>query len=395
MSNYVIIGSGVASLAAAKAIREKDKSGSILILGKENVLPYSRPILSKSSLLNFDPDNLSIYSESWFEENNICLKLGASVKSVSFDDKTVVTCEGESFAYDKLILASGASAFVPDIKGTDAQEVFSVRNISDIQNIKANFKASTNAVVIGGGVIGLELAMLLKDYGAKVRVLEFLPYLMSRQLDEETSLTLQKRFSDLGIEVLTGADVESINSIDGHVKSVILKDGTSFDADLVVISCGVKANLDFLNLDEIDTNRFIVIDDHGRTSVKDVFACGDVVELNGMNYALVSQAMETGRVAGLNASGEDAKMDSFDTSVVMTTPGFGLFASGDLGKNPNLKYEVKVFDSKEDPAFSVNPVNASSVRREYYVNGKLVGVSLVGNLSKMYELKEKLSKEND
>lgn len=384
---YIIIGAGIAGLSAAKAIRESDKTGTIDMFTAENNLPYSRPMLTKAPFISFNPEDWTIYKEDWFEDNHIALHIGQAVDKVNVESKMVTTPKGV-YPYDKLIVATGAESFVPPFSGHDKKGVFTIRRAEDIINIKKSYKTDTKAVVIGGGVIGLEAAVELARYGAFVTVLESMPYLMMRQIDNEISDIICQKLKD--IDIHTGIQIQSIDG-SGQAERVTLADGRVFPCDLVIVACGVRASVSALP-DSIKIPRAIAIDEHCRTSVTDVYAAGDCAEHNGINYALWSQAMAQGETAGRNAAGEDAVLKSYDTSLVMNSPELSLFALGDMGKNPDLKYEVSYLTSADfRNSFFVNQAQGEFFEKRYAVDGKLVGAAIAGNLSRMQELKDKIS----
>ena len=390
---YIIVGSGIAGLSAARAIREDDSNGQIIMFSAEDNLPYSRPMLTKAPFISFNPDDWTLYDEDWFMENKIELHLGEPVTKVDTESKAVTTSEG-SYSYDKLIIASGAESFVPPFNGRDKKGIFTIRRAEDIINIKKAYHSHTRAVVIGGGVIGLEAAVELARYGASVTVLESMPYLMTRQIDNEISDIICVKLGELGMEVHTGVQISSLDG-DTWVESVSLADGRIFPCDFVVVACGVRAVTSMLP-DTIDVPRAIAIDDHCRTSAEDVYAAGDCAQYNGVNYALWSQGLTQGYTAGKNAAGGDVTVGKTDTSLVMNSLEMSLFALGDLGKNPDAEYTSRYRSSKDSPdAFLVNPPPGEFFEKRYISHGKVVGAAIVGNLSGMQELKDKINNEEE
>lgn len=385
---YIIIGTGIAGLSAAEAIREADRNGQIAMFTAEDDLPYSRPMLTKTPFCSFDPKQWTIHDTEWFSEKNIDLHIGEPVTFVDPHLKTVYTSSG-SHPYDKLVLATGAENFVPPFKGADSPFIFTIRRTEDIFRIKRYCRSSAKAVVIGGGVIGLEAAAELWRYGTAVTVLEAAPYLMMRQIDRELSdLICQKLKKDM--DIYTDVSIESVEQLSSDTAQVLLKDGRAFPCDLVIVACGVRASLSIVP-DTVNAPRAIEIDDNCRTSDKDIFAAGDCAQYKGVNYALWSQALAQGRTAGLNAAGEEKSLRSFDTSLVINSPLLSLFALGDMGKDRDREYDIKYISASENAAaFYVNPSFGERFEKLVYHNGRLVGAAIIGNLSHMESLKEEI-----
>ncbi|HPF18744.1 MAG: FAD-dependent oxidoreductase [Eubacteriales bacterium] len=383
---YVVLGNGNAGFTAAKTIRENDKTGSILILSEESVLTYSRPMLTKTPLRTYDLKKTILYPNAWYEDKEIDVLLDTKIDRLDVELKQV-HCGQEKYSYDKCIYALGAYNFIPPIKGSDKKEVTSIRTYEDIYRLKRMSVDADHAVVIGGGVIGLEAASELTKYGIKVVVLEALPVLMPRLLDDETANTLQKTIRSF--EIHTDVAVEEIAG-EERVQEVRLKDGRVFPADLVVVSAGVRANIRIAKDAGIECDRAVVINERAETSAPDVFACGDCCEYNGANYALWSQAAEQGIAAGTNAAGGDVRMGVIDSSMTLNTDEISIFAVGDTGKNPELTYKTEITNNMEPEQFGVNPTYLKSFEKRFYANGKLVGATIIGNLTRSQVLKEEI-----
>lgn len=396
MNKYVIIGAGIAGIEAAKAIRERDSGGLINIFTAEKNLPYSRPMLTKTPFASFDPSDWTIHDHSWYEELGISLHTDRRITSI--DSGAMHICDGEKiYFYDKLILTLGAESFVPPIAGAGSRGVFTIRRSEDIYDIKKACKAGSKAVIIGGGVIGLETAAELSRYGVHVTVLEAMPYLMTRQIDRELSDMICRKLS--GIDIYTNVKISSIDASpsENQVKSVTIESGEKFCCDMVIMACGVKADTSILP-DSVSAPRAIDIDDRCRTSDKDIYAAGDCAQHNGLNYALWSEAMVQGRTAGANAAadltGKDSGLllESYDTSLMLNTPQISLFALGDMGKDPDKDYEVRRFSSTSKEIFSVNPSQGEFFEKQYWADGRLAGASIIGNLFRIQELKDMINK---
>lgn len=365
MKKIFIIGGGIAALEAAKAARSTQRDALIVILTAETALPYSRPMLTKQLMGKVTVQDLAVEPASWYDAQDIVVLTGRKVTSIDAANKTLVA-GGTTFAWDTLILATGASCFVPPIPGADGANVVAIRTFADVARVRDIAKTAKTAAVIGGGVLGLEAASSLAEAGLSVTVLEHGDQLMKRQIDEQAAQHLESAMAQKGVKLLKNADSARIDASD-----VTLTDGTRVPADLVIVSAGVRANLALAKEAGIVTDRHIKVDDHMRTNLPDVFAAGDCASM-GMSYALWTEASDMGRVAGINAAGGDAAYQAVPRPLIFHGFGTELFAFGDAGRQPNTAYEVG-----EMPG-----------ARYYSVNGKLVGAVLTGDIRRMNEVEK-------
>ncbi len=383
--NYVIVGAGIAAVSAAQGIRETDREGSILMIGDERVPAYSRPMLTKTPLRSYELGRTIVAGGDWYREQRIDLLLGTKVLSIDNSSRLVSTTSG-SYFYKRLIYATGANAFVPPIKGKDLPEVKVLRRYEDLMAVKRLCVDTGKAVVIGGGVIGLEAAFELTRYGLDVTVLEALPMLMPRFLDEECAKALERAITSFPVH--TGVTIEEIGG-KGHVEYVKLADGREFPCDLVIMSTGVRADIALAQASGIRCTRSVVINEKCETSAKDIYACGDCAEY-GTNWQLWSQALEQGRVAGINAAGGSAVIGPTDSSMIINSPEVSMFSCGDVGKDPKKRYTTETDDNWQPDLFAVNKKFARYFEKRFYADGKLTGAIIIGNLARMQELKEQI-----
>ena len=378
---YAIIGGGAAGLNAAKAIRERDKTGSIYMLSNEAYPAYNRPMLTKSLVAGLDAEQIAVQEASWYEENNICLLLGKNVVSIDTEKKEIHTDDGAKFKYTKLIYALGSECFIPPIQGADQPEVIAIRRLSDTQKVTELLPQTKEAVVIGGGVLGLEAAWELKKARCKVTVLELAPRLMGRQLDEGAGEMIKAVSEAQGITIHTGVQIEAIEG-DGHVTGVRLGDGRVFPAQLVIVSCGVRANVAVAKAAGIETDRAVVVNSRMETSAADVYACGDCAQYQGINYAIWPQAVEEGKTAGANAAGETLEYTGVPAALTFHGMNTALFAIGDNGSNPDLVYRTVEFKDMARKQYE----------KYYFRNNRLCGAILIGDVSRMSEMTEAVEK---
>lgn len=369
---YVILGNGAAGLSAAKAIRERDKTGSVIMISNEPYPTYNRPMLTKSMVAELDAKEILVEPESWYQENNIHVLLEKEVTGIHTDKKEVALSDGTVLKYTKLIYALGSECFVPPIPGTDKPEVVAIRRMRDIEKIEAMLDRVQNVVVIGGGVLGLEAAWELKKARKQVVVLEAAPQIMGRQLDEGASQMLTEISRSNGIEIHAGVQIASIEG-ESSVTGVKLADGREFPAELVIVSAGVRANVGAAKNAGLEINRGIVVNADMSTSDEDIFACGDCAEYEGINYAIWPQALEQGKVAGANAVGDQLTYTTVSAGLSFHGMNTGLYAIGDNGKNPNLIYRTVEFKD----------MGRKQYEKYYFLNNRLCGAILIGDTSKM------------
>ena len=373
--DYVILGNGVAGHNAAAAIRSQDKEGTILMISDEAYRSYNRPMLTKTLTEALTIEAIAIKPESWYEEMQIDQLLSCRAEAIRTEEKQVVLAGGMAVGYGKLVYALGAECFIPPIKGADQDGVIAVRRFTDTERVLAALQTAKHAVVIGGGVLGLEAAWELRKAGCEVEVLELAPVLMGRQLDAEGGALLQEIGEAEGVRIRTGVTIEAITGA-GHAEGVKLADGTVIPADLVLISCGVRANIALAQQAGLAVERAVVVNEKMQTSDPCIYACGDCAQYNSLNYAILAQAMDEGKVAGNQAAGGGLTYHPKDAAIIFRGMNTALFAAGDAGKDPELIYQTKeTYDADK-----------KHYQKYYFTDGKLCGAILIGDTSSMGKL---------
>lgn len=370
---YLILGAGTAAVNAAKAIRERDETGTITMVADEKELPYKRPQLTKHMFDGTDAEArakyFTLYDESWYAERNIRLELGKKILSLDAGAKKVTMVDGTVYEYDKCVFALGSHFFVPPFGGSDHERVKTIRTIQDIEEVREFLGQSKQAVVIGGGVVGLEAAWELKKYGCTVTVLEAMPALMANKLDPTASAMLSKLFTDGGVEIKTAAQTERY--ADGKI---YLKGGEELAADVVVVSCGVRANSTLAAQAGAEIGKAILVNEKMETSLPDVYGAGDCVEFGGMNYALWPEASRQGEVAGANAAGDNLTFAAEIYGMSMEVVDKSLYTIGmAAGDHPFRTVEFK------DEA-------RGNLAKYFFLDDQLCGVTLLGDVSKLGEV---------
>ncbi|HHT96970.1 MAG TPA: FAD-dependent oxidoreductase [Clostridiales bacterium] len=379
--SFIILGNGIAGISAAEAIRERNSTCKITLISKESVYGYNRPLLTKTLSSLERVDDILIYDKEWYEQNNINNILDMKIKKINKEEKSIEFIDGNTMKYDKCIYALGAKCFIPPFKGADKSGVIAIRDISDVLKVREEMKTAKNVVVIGGGVLGLEAAWELSK-NAKVTVLEIADKLMVRQLDDMAGEILSNIITSAGIDFKVNANIIEISGNES-VESVKLDTGEEYPAELVIISCGIRANINIAKEAGIETNRAIIVNDKMETNDKYIYACGDCAEFESINYGIWPEAMDMGKIAGANAAGDNIKYSLVAPTLTFEGMNTSLFSAGDNGKNPDLNYKyIEIFDK-----------NKKQLEKYYFVDDKFIGTILIGDTKKMTTITEALNKK--
>ncbi len=362
---FVIVGGGIAALSAAQAIRKRNRSAAILMLSEEEYKPYYRPALS--DLLSEDlPDNrLYVFDSAWYEDNRVELKTKTRVVKIEPDQQVVVTEQGENIPYTKLIYATGARSNIPPFKGLENRGVYSLRSLSDALLLKEAIKAAKKTVVIGGGVLGLEAVWEMASSGVEVAVVEYSQRIMPRQLDEPSSLRLQQLMEAKGVKLYLGLGIEEIVG-DGQVQGVRLNDGQLLEADLVLLSTGVKPNVELAREAGIEMAQGVVVDNQMRTNLPNIYAAGDCAQFGDRLVGLWPVSLEMGRIAGAAAAGDWLEYKAPLLSTMLAAFDMEVFSIGDVNLPSDQCRIVEVQDPVEN-----------FFKRSYFKDGVLVGEIII------------------
>src|SRR5438105_1946426 len=294
----VVVGTG---MAGAKLVEEIHDSApdrfSIRMFGAEPYGTYNRILLS-TVLGGFqDPGKLWIKPLEWYEKRGVLVHVGVKAEAIDRQRKVVTGAGGKvEEPYDLLVMATGSRPFVPPMEGTKQQGVFVFRTIDDCQTIGAYAQECDRAVVIGGGLLGLEAARGLLSHGLEVTVVEVAPHLMVQQLDPTGGALLRQKLEAMGVRVLLEKATTHLLGEDGRVTGVRFQDGSVLETDMVVISCGIRPNVDEARAAGLAVERGIVVDDQLHTSDADIFAVGECAQHRGRLYGLVDPVYEQARV---------------------------------------------------------------------------------------------------
>ncbi len=383
MTTYIIIGNGVAGNAAAESIRKHDKTGKIVIFSKEKYPFYYVPALPDFIAGEKELKGLIIHDLDWYEKNHIDLHLETTIAGIAPAQESVVTEKGERYQYDKLLLATGGTSFIPPIKGAELDGVFTLRALEDAEKIKEFAKRSKQAVLIGGGLLGLEAGNGLRKGGLKIIVVEFFPRLLPRQMDVPGAAILQRQMEGMGFDFYLGAKTKEIRR-DARGLHVELEGGESLGADMVLISAGVRPELTLAKSLGLEIDKGVKVDDYMKTGLDKIYAAGDLIEHRGRFYGIWPAAMEQGKVAGAAMAGQDVKYEGTVVSNTLKVAGIDLFSAGEIDVEGTLDSVV----TKKDEA-------KSTYRKLVIKENVLVGAILLGNIRGSKEIEYAIKVRKD
>lgn len=362
MKNYVIIGGSVASVGCIEGIRSTDKEGKIIMLCKEKVPAYCRPLISYYLQKKTDFQKMKYRCDKFYQENNVEL-IYEECKKIDTSNKSVYTEKG-IYPYDKLCIATGSSPFVPHFKGIEKiKNKFCFMTQDDALSLEKTIDKNSDVLIIGAGLIGLKCAEGLTGRVKSITVCDLSTRILSSILDEESAKLMQKNLEKNGIKFLLGDSVSEFNN-----GSATMLSGKHIRFDILVTAVGVKPNIDIASDASIETEKGIIVDNNMLTSVPDIYSAGDCAQGYNMSsdtksiIAIWPNAYMQGYCAGVNMAGQ---IKEFDNAIPMNAIGFfGLHAL-----TAGI-YKGKVYKEKSENA----------IKKLFFEDGKLVGYILIGNI---------------
>jgi ferredoxin-nitrate reductase len=371
----VVVGTVMAGLAVVEEVvqRRPSEEWRIVMLGEEPGPAYNRVLLSKLLARTCGHGDLELRPAAWHAAHGIDLRGESPAAAVDLDGRAVVDVSGERHPYDTLVLATGSRPFIPPIRGADLPHVHAFRTRRDVDALAAAAPAARSAVVLGGGLLGLEAAAGLRARGVPVTVVELADRLMAQQLDPGAGAMLRRGVERLGLPARLGRSVAAIAP-----DAVTLDDGEPLAADLVVIAAGIRPETTLARAAGIQCARGIVVDDAMRTSAPGVLAAGECAEHRGTVYGLWSPLAEQARVAGATAAGDPAAFHGAIPATTLKVAGVDVFAGG-----------------RQDAADGHDEIVLTDTRRGIYrklvLDGdRLTGALLVGDTALARPLSELL-----
>ena len=370
MEKLVVIGNGMAGIGCVEQILKHAQHFAITVFGDETHANYNRILLSSVLAGEKQSEDIILNELSWYQRHGIQLRLGVRITGMDPVLKTVTGNDGSVTPFDKLILATGSNPLIPPMEGTQRDGVFVFRTLDDTRGLLERARPGLKVAVIGGGLLGLEAARGLQVQGCEVSVIHLLDRLMDRQLDPTGAAMLKGKMEAMGVQVLLSKSTTAILG-NGKVEGLAFKDGSTIDAELVVIAAGIRPNVELGKLAGLEVNRGIVVNDHMETSHPDIFAVGECVEHRGTCYGLVAPLLDQGKVLAATITGN--RGEGFASSILaskLKIMGVEVFSAGNWDETVPGAEAVRF----EDPALGL-------YKKLTLRDGKLAGLILVGDTS--------------
>lgn len=366
----VVVGNGMAPGRILEDLFDQSPDAyDVTIFNAEPRVNYNRLMLSPVLSGEKTYEDIITHDDDWYAKHGITLHKAARVSAVDRDAKTVTSETGITAPYDKLVIATGSNPFIIPLPGHDLDGVLTYRDLDDVERmIKVSADEGT-AVVIGGGLLGLEAAAGLKMQGMDVVVLHLMPTLMERQLDPAAGYLLERAFEELGIRVMTKANTHEIVGEDGKVAGVRLDDGTLIDCEMVVMAVGIRPSMGLAKEIGLDCNRGVLVSDDMRTSDPDIFSVGECVEHRDQCYGLVAPLYEMASVIAENLTGGKAEYTGSVTATKLKVTGIALYSAGDFAEAPDRE-EIVLRDA-----------SSGVYKRLVLKDNKIIGAVLYGETS--------------
>ncbi len=367
MEDLVVVGNGMAGIACLEQILKHSKKFRVTVFGDETHVNYNRILLSSVLAGERTADEITLNPLEWYQSNGITLRLGVRISDIDPAERLAIGDDGSATRYDRLLIATGSRAFLPPISGLDKENVFTFRNLDDTRDILAAARPGAKAVVIGGGLLGLEAARGLQVQGCQVTVVHLLETLMNMQLDMTGGEYLQQKMEQLGVRVLTSRVTQRLLG-EGKVEGIEFANGELLEADLVVIAAGIRPNAELGRKAGVTVNRGIVVNDYMETSDPRVFAVGECVEHRGQVYGLVAPLLEQGKVLAATITGNKGPVfEGWKPAAKLKIMGVDVFSAGEVEESDGA-HAVRY----EDPAIGV-------YKKLIIRDNRLAGVVLVGD----------------
>ena len=380
-ARVVVVGAGIAGIAAVESLLAAAPSAEITLISQETELPYYRLNLTRYLAGEIKSENLPIHPAAWYEEQNIQLLLGEEVCGLDLEGHAVALRDGKRLPFDKLLLAAGANPFIPPIPGSDREGVTSLRTLQDADYLARGVPVGGPLRLYRRGDTGPGDRRGVGPRGAKVTLLEGHGWLLPRQLNQRAGEILGDHVRRIGITLRNKAVTREILG-DGRVHGVLLEDGSTIPADLVVIATGIRANSSLARQAGLEIKHGVVVNNRMTTSHPDVLAAGDVAEHEGVVYGLWIASQAQGKIAGKNLAGGSAEFSGLPRSNTLKVLGLDMFSIGQIMPEDA---SFQVIDQETDGRYC----------RFVFHENRLVGTILLGDMQLMSATKKAVEEKQD
>lgn len=367
MKKYVVIGSSIAGLNGVNVLRQLDKEADIVLISDETEI-YSKCIMHFYMNGERSRKELSFVDDTFINRNRVIWEKGKKAKKIDTQNKQVLLADNSVISYDKLLLATGSHAFVPPIEGVEsAKNVLPFHTLNDCDEIMESAKNASDIIILGAGLVGVDVANGLIKSGKNITLLDFKDHMLSIQLDAKAAAVYEEAFRKRGVNQMYGVGISKIEKKeDGSICGVVLSDGRKRPCDLLIIAAGTRANTELAEASGLERDRYgVVIDENCRTSAEDVYAAGDITGRNMVWPAAAKEAM----VSAFNMTGHERKMtDFFHGKSTINIFNLPTMAFG-MPEAPDDSYTVETIEGTD-----------GSYQKMIHKDGKIYGVILQRNL---------------
>ncbi|OVE79777.1 hypothetical protein BVY01_01540 [bacterium I07] len=387
----LIIGNSAASVGASEAFRKHDRVSEVTVVSDESFPVYSRCMLSYFLSNRIDESRLLFRPPDFHKDLNIQTVLGERIETVDTDRQQAVSRSDKVFDFDQLLIATGSSPKIPDSIPFDTKGVFVLRTLEDACGIKSYTDKTRNAIILGGGLVGMKAAFALQKRGLHVTVVVRSPHVLSQMIDYEAAQIVMERLAQNGIEVHTGSDIVGVKTRDGKLNSVRLNVELDLPCEMLIVAKGVQSNMGLIRDTAIEQHWGIMTDSTMRTSIENVYAAGDVAETMDIATgersvnALWTCAIQQGRIAGLNMAGQAKQYDGSVGLNSINFPGVDLISFGVVKVKENSDYET----------VNVSRPETGIYKKLILKEGKIKGLILVNAIDNAGILLSLLSRKVD